>query len=60
MLTCRRYYRRLFLSGGLFTMLQILYQDFLSRSNSPISFLFLKRRIYLLQRLPRPPSRACP
>jgi hypothetical protein len=30
MLTCRRYYRRLFLSGRLFTLYSALYKDFLS------------------------------
>ncbi len=39
MLTCRRYYRRLFLSGRLFTLYTALYQDFLSRVNVDLAAL---------------------
>ncbi len=36
MLTCRRYYRRLFLSGRLFTLFSALFKDFLSTSGTDL------------------------
>jgi hypothetical protein len=36
MLTCRRYYRRLFLSGRLLTLLSTLFKDFLSTSGTDL------------------------
>ncbi len=39
MLTCRRYYRRLFLSGRLLTLYSALYQDFLTRAKVDLSAL---------------------
>jgi transposase len=39
MLTCRRYYRRLFLSGRLFTLYTALYQDLLTRGRIDLTVL---------------------
>jgi transposase len=36
MLTCRRYYRRLFLSGRLYSLYSALYKDFLSNFNADL------------------------
>ena len=59
MLTCRRYYRRLFLSGRLFTIYKALYQDFLARSGADLAafvqqgyFAVSSRRIVLAPGLP--------
>ncbi len=39
MLTCRRYYRRLFLSGRLLTLYSALYKDFLAHAKTDLSTL---------------------
>ncbi len=39
MLTCRRYYRRLFLSGRLLTLYTALYQDLLTRGQTDLTVL---------------------
>jgi len=47
MLTCRRYYRRLFLSGRLFTIYHRLYKDFLQHSGFDLPAL-VKRGAFLI------------
>ena len=47
MLTCRRYYRRLFLSGRLFTIYRRLYKDFLQHSGFDLPAL-VKRGAFLI------------
>jgi len=47
MLTCRRYYRRLFLSGRLFTIYRRLYKDFLQHSGFDFPVL-VKRGAFLI------------
>lgn len=48
MLTCRRYYRRLFLSGRLFTIYRRLYTDFLQHSGLDLPALVKKGVFFII------------